>query len=147
LDCRFFALEMTMSDHTLTLTRAQMFAMQRHLNFEAPLEACGLLGGKQGVVELVLPVKNAAESRVRFQMEPRAQLRALEQIDAEGLELLAIFHSHPKGPSTPSPSDILEATYPVVNIIWSKAGRRWQARGFWIENGYAAEVPLTVLEV
>lgn len=106
-----------------------------------------MLGGKQEVVELVLPVKNAAASRVRFQMEPKAQLRALEQIEAEGLELLAIFHSHPKGPSMPSATDIAEAAYPVVNIIWSKAGRRWQARGFWIEAGLATEVPLTVLEV
>jgi proteasome lid subunit RPN8/RPN11 len=80
-------------------------------------------------------------------MEPKAQLRALEQIEGEGLELLAIFHSHPKGPSMPSATDIAEAAYPVVNIIWSKAGRRWQARGFWIEAGLATEVPLTVLEV
>jgi proteasome lid subunit RPN8/RPN11 len=136
-----------MNAHALILKQAHMFAMQRHINFEAPLEACGMLGGKQEVVELVLPVKNAAASRIRFQMEPKAQLRALEQIEGEGLELLAIFHSHPKGPSMPSATDIAEAAYPVVNIIWSKAGRRWQARGFWIEAGLATEVPLTVLEV
>jgi proteasome lid subunit RPN8/RPN11 len=136
-----------MSNHLLTLKRAHMFTMQRHINFEAPLEACGLLGGKNGVVEIVLPVKNAAESRVRFQMEPKAQLRAIEQIESEGLEVIAIFHSHPKGPSVPSPIDIEEASYPVVNIIWSKAGRRWQTRGFWIEDGRAVEVPLTVIEV
>ena len=132
---------------SLTLNRAHMFAMQRHINYEAPLEACGLLGGKNQVVELVLPVKNASESRVRFKMDPRAQLRAMQQIESEGLELVAIFHSHPKGPSVPSPTDIEEAVYPVVNIIWSKAGRRWQARGFWIEAGQALEVALTVQEV
>lgn len=136
-----------MEKRGLTLKRAHMFAMQRHINYEAPLEACGLLGGKNGQVELVLPVKNAAESRVQFKMEPRAQLRAMEQIEAEGLEILAIFHSHPKGPSTPSATDVEEAAYPVVNIIWSKAGRRWQARGFWIEAGQIVEVPLTVQEV
>jgi len=129
------------------LKRTDMFAMQRHINYMAPLEACGLLGGKHQVVELVLPVKNAAESKVRFTMEPRAQLRAMEQIEAEGLEVVAIFHSHPRGPSVPSPTDIQEAIYPVVNIIWSKAGRRWQARGFWIEAGQAVEVALTVLGV
>jgi proteasome lid subunit RPN8/RPN11 len=132
---------------SLTLKRAQMFAMQRHINFEAPLEACGLLGGKDQVVELVLPVKNAAESKVRFTMDPRAQLRAMEQVEALGMEILAIFHSHPKGPSVPSATDIEEALYPVVNIIWSKVGRRWQARGFWIEAGQVTEVPLTVQEV
>jgi proteasome lid subunit RPN8/RPN11 len=132
---------------SLTLKRTQMFAMQRHINYEAPLEACGLLGGKDQVVELVLPVKNAAESKVRFKMDPRAQLRAMEQLESLGLEILAIFHSHPRGPSEPSPTDIEEAFYPVVNIIWSKAGRRWQARGFWIEAGQVTEVPLTVQEV
>jgi proteasome lid subunit RPN8/RPN11 len=136
-----------MIEHSLTLKRAHMFAMQRHINFMAPLEACGLLGGNQWVVELVLPVKNADESRVSFTMEPRAQLRAMEQIESEGMEMVAIFHSHPKGPSMPSSTDIEKAVYPLVNIIWSKVGRRWQARGFWIEAGQAVEVPLTVLEV
>jgi proteasome lid subunit RPN8/RPN11 len=136
-----------MIDHTLTLKRAHMFAMQRHITVEAPLESCGLLAGKAGFVELVLPIKNAAESKVRFQMEPRAQLRAMQQIESEGMEMLAIFHSHPRGPSAPSPTDIQEAVFQVVNIIWSKAGRRWQARGFWIEAGKVEEVPLTVLDV
>jgi proteasome lid subunit RPN8/RPN11 len=136
-----------MDSHLLTLKREHIFLMQRYINAEAPLEACGLLGGKNEVVEVVLPVKNAAESRVRFQMDPKAQLRAIERIESEGLEIIAIFHSHPKGPSVPSPTDIVEASYRVVNIIWSKVGRRWQARGFWIEGGHAAEVPLTVVEV
>ena len=136
-----------MIDKSLTLKRAHISAMERHINFMAPLEACGLLGGTHQVVELVLPVKNAAESRTRFLMEPRAQLRAMEQIELEGLELLAIFHSHPKGPSTPSPTDIAEAAYPVVNIIWSKTGRRWQTRGFIIEAGRVEEVALNVEEL
>jgi proteasome lid subunit RPN8/RPN11 len=80
-------------------------------------------------------------------MEPRAQLRAFEQIEAAGQEILAIFHSHPKGPSVPSPTDIKEAAYPVVHIIWSPVGRKWRARGFWIEDGHAVEVPLNMRAV
>ena len=133
--------------NNLTLNRTHLFAMQRHVNQEAPLEGCGLLGGKNQIVELVLPVKNSAESRVKFKMDPRAQLRAMQQLENEGMELLAIFHSHPRGASVPSLTDIEESAYPVVNIIWSKAGRRWQARGFWIEAGQVIEVPLTVLEM
>jgi proteasome lid subunit RPN8/RPN11 len=133
-----------MTDHSLTLSLSQWDTMRRHVTAEAPLEACGLLGGKEGEVKAVLPVKNAAGSRVRFQMEPKAQLRAFEQLESEGLEIVAIFHSHPKGPTVPSPTDIREAGYEVVHIIWSRVGRRWQARGFWIENGHAAEVPLNV---
>ncbi len=136
-----------MTDHSLTLSQLLLDAMRRHVNFESPLEACGFLGGRDGTAEVVYPVKNAAESPVRFQMDPRAQLRAIEQIEIEGLEIVAIFHSHPRGPSGLSPTDIREAAYPVVNIVWSKVGRRWQARGFWIENGRAAEVPLNVPNV
>ena len=133
-----------MSDHSLNLTYAQWDMMRRYVIAQAPLEGCGLLAGKNGVVEDVLPVKNAEGSAVRFRMEPRAQLRAFSQIEAAGQELMAIFHSHPKGSSTPSPTDIREAAYEVVQIIWSPVGRRWQARGFWIEAGQAVEVALNV---
>jgi proteasome lid subunit RPN8/RPN11 len=136
-----------MMDHSLTLSPGQLDAMRRHVATESPLEACGLLAGENGVVQTVLAVKNAAASKVRFRMEPRAQLRAFEQIEAAGQEVLAIFHSHPKGPSVPSPTDIKEAAYPVVHIIWSPVGRKWHARGFWIENGHAAEVPLNLQAV
>ena len=133
-----------MSDHSLIITPAQVDAMRRYVAAQSPLEACGLLGGKNGIVESVLPVRNAVASKTRYRMEPRAQLRAFEQIEASGQELLAIFHSHPQGSSAPSPTDIREAAYPVVQIIWSPVGRRWRARGFWIELGRAAEVPLNV---
>ena len=136
-----------MTDHSLTLTPSQMDAMRRHLVAEAPREACGVLAGKDGLVDVVLPIRNAAASRVRYQMDPKAQLRAFAQIEEAGQELLAIFHSHPKGPSVPSPTDIKEAAYAAVYVIWSPVGRRWQARAFWIEAGHAAEVPLNVQNV
>lgn len=136
-----------MTIRSITLTQSQMFSMQRHINFIAPLEACGMLGGKNEVVELVLPIKNAAESKTRFLMDPKAQLRAMQHIESEGLEILAIFHSHPKGPSVPSETDIAESKYSVANIIWAKTGRRWTARAFVIENGITEEIPLTVINV
>jgi len=44
--------------------------LRRYMVAQAPLEACGLLAGKMGVVDAVLPVKNAAGSAVHFRMEP-----------------------------------------------------------------------------
>lgn len=136
-----------MTDHSLDLRYDQWDFMRRYVISQTPLEACGLLAGKNGVVEDVLPVKNAEASPVRFRMEPKAQLRAFEQMEIAGQELLAIFHSHPKGSSTPSPTDIREVAYPVVQIIWSPVGRRWLARGFWIEAGKAVEVALNVKDL
>lgn len=120
-------------------------AMHQHVSSQAPLEACGLLAGKGDSVESVLSVHNADKSPIRFRMEAQEQYQAFEWIDAEGLELVGIFHSHPSGPDTASPTDIAEAAYEVVHVIWSHSKRNWNARGFWIEAGRATEVELQLL--
>jgi len=119
--------------------------MRRHVARRAPLEACGLLAGRGTRVELVLGVPNSLHSPVRFRMEPRAQWRAFQRIEAAGLDLIGIYHSHPKGPDHPSPTDIAESLYPVVNIIWYPLAGKWNARGFWIESGNPNEIALKVV--
>ncbi len=40
-----------------------------------------------------------------------------------GLELLAIYHSHPRGPATPSETDVARAFYPeAIYLICDFAG-------------------------
>ncbi len=131
--------------HSLTLTKEQLQKMIAHVNSHAPLEACGLLAGRGSKVESVLMVTNQAQSPLRYVMDPIEQLHAFEWIDANGLDLLGIFHSHPTGPETVSPTDIAQAAYAVVYIILAPVGGSWQARGFWMENGAYIEVALQVL--
>ncbi len=119
-----------------------MAAMIAHVSRLAPLEACGLLGGHAQRVGLVLPVANALASPVRFRMDAREQLTAMELIEALGMDLLGIFHSHPEGPPAPSATDIAEAAYPVVNLIWFRQDQGWRVRGFWISEGGFRDVPL-----
>ncbi len=118
--------------------------MLRHVQENAPIEACGLLAGKGDTVEKVLVVRNQAQSPVRFVMDPYEQLDAFEWMDARALDLLGIFHSHPAGPETVSATDIAEAAYDTVQIIWSRSDGDWKARGFWIENGQVINVPLVL---
>ena len=94
-----------------------------------------MLAGKNDRVEKVILVRNQAQSPVRFVMDPYEQLQAFDWIESNGLDLLGIFHSHPAGPETASATDIAEAAYEVVHLIWSRKQDRWQVRGFWIENG------------
>lgn len=131
--------------HTLIVTTEQMQKMRRHVEAEAPLEACGLLAGKNARVESVQEIRNQAQSPARFVMDPIEQLNAFEWIESCEMELLAIYHSHPAGPATLSATDIAEAAYPVVHIVWSRADGEWQARGFWIENGQVTEATLQVV--
>jgi proteasome lid subunit RPN8/RPN11 len=130
----------------LSLSRNHWQEMLEHVDRHTPLEACGLLAGKEDLVEKVLLIRNQAQSPTRFVMDPYEQLQAFTWIDSNGLDLLGIFHSHPAGPETASITDIAEAAYEVVHLIWSRNQNGWTARGFWIENGSATEVVLQLVE-
>jgi proteasome lid subunit RPN8/RPN11 len=130
----------------LTLRKEHWHEMLQYVDAQVPLEAGGLLAGTDNQVERVIRVRNQAQSPVRFVMDPHEQLKAFDWIESRGMDLLGIFHSHPAGPETVSVTDIAEAAYPVVHVIWSPRGDRWQARAFWIEDGQPSEVGLQIIE-
>ena len=130
----------------LVLTRKTRQAMRRHVSHRAPLEACGLLAGKNERVEITLGIHNTERSAVRFRMEPRAQWRAFQRIEAAGLDLVGIYHSHPNGPDHPSPRDVAESMYPVTQIIWVRVDAVWQPHGFQIEGGKVIEIPIEFIK-
>ncbi|HSG41617.1 MAG TPA: M67 family metallopeptidase [Anaerolineales bacterium] len=134
-----------MKSHLL-LRKRQVHEITEYLEDYVPLEACGLLAGKNDRVEKVFFVRNQAQSPVRFVMDPSEQLKAFEWIEDNELDLLGIFHSHPTGPETASPTDIAEAAYAVVHIICSLKNGQWKLRGFWIKNGHATEVTLQIID-
>jgi proteasome lid subunit RPN8/RPN11 len=129
---------------SLTLTEKQLQQMISHVDLHAPLEACGLLAGRNSRVECVIEVTNQAQSAVRFEMDPIQQFKAFEWIEANGLDLVGIFHSHPAGPETVSPTDVAEAAYEVVHIILARVDGVWHPRGFWIKDGSVSEVDLQI---
>lgn len=130
----------------LNLGSSHVEEIIQHVHEQAPLEACGLLAGKNDRVEKVLLVQNQAKSPVRFVMDPYQQLAAFEWMESHALDLVGIFHSHPAGPETPSDTDIAEATYEAVHIIYSRPSGQWQGRGFWIDHGQVCEIVLLITD-
>jgi proteasome lid subunit RPN8/RPN11 len=120
--------------------------MRKHVELMQPEEACGLLPGKDGQVTAVIPVTNELHSPVRFRMDPIEMLAAFQRMDRFGEDLLGIYHSHPKGPAVPSPTDLVEFAYPgVLYLIWSPLEENaWQVRGFAIEEQVFREVRLSL---
>lgn len=117
--------------------------MQRHVTECLPEEACGLLGGRGGRAEIVLPVENVLHSASRFRMEPREQIRAMNEIEQRGLEIIAIYHSHPSGPDTLSTTDLAELAYPEsIYLLWYPTKEGWSCRAFEVGSGSPAEVTL-----
>ncbi len=128
----------------LTLTVQHWHIMQHHVQSRAPEEACGLLAGQGAQVTEVYCIPNVLHSPVRYRMEPHAQVRALHHIEKQEQTLLGIYHSHPAGPPTPSPTDVREAAYPgCAWLIWSpRTSGGWQCRAFRIARNRFQAIPL-----
>jgi proteasome lid subunit RPN8/RPN11 len=116
-----------------------------------PNEACGLLGGKAGRVGKLFPMTNAAASPVRYALDPKEQLAVYRDLDAAGLDLAGVFHSHTRTEAYPSPTDIRLASEDVPYVIISLAEEPAVIRAFRIsktywtdENGHIEELPVTV---
>ncbi len=114
----------------------------------APIETCGILAGKDNKAEKLFEMTNADNRSDHFMMEPKEQFAVVKDIRSAGLEMLAIYHSHPETPARPSAEDIRLALTPdVIYVIVSLQSANAPAvKGFLIEDGTVTEVPVKVLQ-
>lgn len=116
--------------------------MLSHVMASLPDEACGLVGGVAGRAQTVIEVENADHSPLRYRMDPAGQVNGLLAIEGQGLELVAIYHSHPRGPGDLSSTDLAEYAYPeAACLIWSP-GPDWMCRGYDLSDGKVRPVSL-----
>jgi proteasome lid subunit RPN8/RPN11 len=109
----------------------------------APHEACGLLAGRDGIIQRAYPATNAAQdSKSRYEIAPEELFRLMRSIRDAGLELLGIYHSHPHSENVPSGHDIERAFYPeAAYFILSPHSRTAKpVRAYSIRNGQAIEM-------
>ncbi len=82
-----------------------------------PLESCALLAGiivdDTAKVDTVKQIRNVANSRTMFMLDPDEFYAVYKSIKEEGREVVCIFHSHP---SNPKPSD-MDLKYMMINQI------------------------------
>ena len=84
------------------------------------------------------PLVNAAASPTEYMSEARSMFEAVRAMRPLGLEIVAIYHSHPTSAPQPSRTD-LERNYSpeVVNLIISLKDGVPLARAWWLqENSY-----------
>lgn len=96
----------------LTIPKQIYDEMIQHCKEGFPNEACGFLGGPQGLVERHYPLPNAAASPVYYRPGDKEMIAAINDIDDHDQELVAIYHSHVASAPVPSPTDVREAHYP-----------------------------------
>jgi proteasome lid subunit RPN8/RPN11 len=130
----------------LMIPQTLMLEMKTHVYAsQRKIEICGLLAGKSNVAIGIYPISNSLHSAVRFNMEPMELLAALMDMETNGWEIVAIYHTHPNGPDHPSETDVNEAYIPdIVHIIWSNTGDAWQWKTYSIDPPRFRETPVIV---
>jgi [CysO sulfur-carrier protein]-S-L-cysteine hydrolase len=108
-----------------------------HAIADLPNECCGMIAGSDGEATRVLRAANTEGSPFMYVMDPREQLRIMDEIEASGEDLLAIYHSHTRSAAYPSRTDVDLAFFPeTLYLIVSVADRDApEIRAFRIRRG------------
>jgi len=119
-----------------------------HARDDLPNECCGLIGGRDGRASSVHRARNAAATWLRYEVHPSDQLRIMDRIEADGEEMVGIYHSHTKSEAYPSQTDInLAAAWPdpLYLICSLEEADAPAVRAFSIRDGAVEEVDLDVV--
>ncbi|MDR1873290.1 MAG: M67 family metallopeptidase [Deltaproteobacteria bacterium] len=110
-----------------------LLAIRQHGEDSYPAEACGFVFGHldptgKVIGQEIYQAENVREPERRgrrFQIEPEEFLAAELKAQSLGLDLLAIYHSHPDHPAQPSANDLEKALpfyrYLIVAVDKAKA--------------------------
>ena len=88
-----------------------------HARREAPVECCGILGGKDKTVQKSFEIKNVERSSVQFLMDPQEQLNVFKEMEETSMDMLAIYHAHPHTIPFPSEMDVQRTFDPEMPSI------------------------------
>jgi proteasome lid subunit RPN8/RPN11 len=117
-----------------------------HAQADAPNECCGMIASRDGEAVRVYRAENAAASPLRYEIDGAEQYRIQMAIDADDLDLGAIYHSHTRTAPYPSQTDINLAFYPeALYVIVGVAGDAPEVRAYEIRDGTVADAELEVV--
>lgn len=136
----------------IRISRADWQAVIDHARAEAskPAEACGLLAGEPGDIDIkaVYPCRNAAppeKQDVIYELHPLDHLDADRDAQAKGWEIVGVYHSHTHTEALPSPTDIAQAPDPSWHyVLVSLRLPTAVVRSFTIVGGEVSEEPLVL---
>ena len=98
-----------------------------------------------GRVEVVYATANADASARTYSVDSRDLIRSFRAAEAEGLELVGVFHSHTHTDAWPSPTDVRQAMEPTwLYVIVSLKDGDPVLRSFRITDGKIQETPVVL---
>ena len=118
-----------------------------HARAGLPNEACGILAGSGDRVERFYPAEPDEPSPFYYRIESRDQIRIMNAIDDEGLDLVGIYHSHPFTRAYPSATDLAQAWEGLVYVIVSlRDFLQPMVKAFTVADGAVSEQPIEIVD-
>ena len=117
-----------------------------HARAEAPRECCGFLVGRGSRVDECVPTANVDPNPSRYQIDPASHIALNRRLRGSPRSILGVYHSHPRGGNTPSPSDVAEASYRefVYLIVSLEDAEKPAIRAYRITEGIDISIALMV---
>lgn len=131
-----------------TIEKRYIDEMIAHARQEAPLECCGVLGGRDGRVLKLYRATNAEQSRYCYNIDSQELFNINRECEENGWQFLAIYHSHTASKPYPSPTDIRlaalwpESLYFIVSLLTPENP---EVRAFRIREGAVTEEEIEVV--
>jgi proteasome lid subunit RPN8/RPN11 len=131
----------------LRIARSLVDEIVAHALEDAPNECCGMIATRDGEAVRVHRARNAAASPLRYELDGMEQYRIQTQIEDDGLDLGAIYHSHTRSDPYPSQTDINLAFYPdaVYVIVGVERRDAPELKAYTIVDGRVADAALEVV--
>ena len=119
----------------MKIANSALEAIQEHGAEGYPHEICGIMLGPRGdgTVSEVRRARNiiVERARDRYEIDPRDHIRIQREADAEGLDIVGYYHSHPDHPAQASRFDTERAWAGYVYLIVSiESGKAVDQNGF-----------------
>jgi [CysO sulfur-carrier protein]-S-L-cysteine hydrolase len=127
----------------MRIARALVDEIVAHARQDLPNECCGIVATSDGQAVKVHRATNAEASPFRYSLDPRQQYEITMEIEQQGQDLGAIYHSHTKSPAYPSQTDINLAFYPeALYVIVGLKTPEPDVRAWRIVDGKVSEAAL-----
>jgi len=102
----------------LELPRTLVNQILAHAQQSPDEEICGLISSKNSSATSYYRIANTAPDKThRFEMNGAEQIAAMKKMRVQDEELMAIVHSHPDAPTSPSTLDKKSNGYPELYYL------------------------------
>src|SRR5690606_1952468 len=125
----------------LTISKELADKIIAHARKDHPDEACGVIAGRNGVPERLIPMENAERSPTFYRFDSMGQFRVWREMVDRDEEPVVIYHFPTSPEAYPSHTDIAYASEPEAHyvLVSTRDENDIEFRSYRIRDGVVTE--------